>query len=386
MPRWIARLWVNSWSHTRDGRGVGVTALSIFRTRRITLEVRQRIPTMLGISIIAASIIFGLAVSLTILVNAGVDIHSVYEEFLVFTFFNMEGLSTVVVKSTPLILVGLSAAVAFRINFWNIGIEGQFLMGVVGVTVVAIFDIGPENLRLPLMFFFGVMFGGLWALPPAYLKIHLRINEVITTLLFNYVAFYFVLNQVYGSWKDPIDKFPHSEQYEAFERLPRIGWEEVNWGVLIAGLAIVFVWLLAERSRFGIKSRFCGVNPGMAVAIGIPVSLITAISAMVSGGLAGSAGFVIASAHEFRLTPGIAAGYGFSGIVIAFLAGNRPLGVLVVACLMGGLYVSGESLKIFYRLPAAMVGLIQAIIVLSVAASEFFVRYRVRLARYEEEG
>ncbi|MDP7488973.1 MAG: ABC transporter permease [Arenicellales bacterium] len=371
---------------TLDAGGVGVTALSIFRARRVTLEVRQRIPAMLRFGIIAASIIFGLTVSLALLVSAGVNIHSVYEEFLVFTFFNAEGLSTVVVESTPLVLVGLSAAAAFRVNFWNIGIEGQFLMGVVGVTLIAIFDIGPESLRLPLMFFFGVVFGGLWALPPAYLKIHLKINEVITTLLFNYVAFYFVLNQVYGSWKDPVDKFPHSEQYETFERLPRIGWEEVNWGVLIAGIAIVLIWLLVERSRFGIKSRFCGINPGMAVAIGIPVSLITAISAMVSGGLAGSAGFVIASAHEFRLTPGIAAGYGFSGIVIAFLAGNRPLGVLVVAFLMGGLYVSGESLKIFYKLPAAMVGLIQAIVVLSVAASEFFVRYRIRLARYEEEG
>ena len=91
----------------------------------------------------------------------------------------------------------------------------------------------------------------------------------------------------------------------------------------------------------------------------------------------------MASAHEFRLTPAMAAGYGFSGIVIAFLAGNRPVPVLIVACLMGGLYVAGESMKVFYNMPAAMVGLIQAIVVLSVATSEFFVRYRVRIARFD---
>lgn len=361
----------------------GSICRSLFRTRRVTLEVRQHIGTPFRLATVAASLVFGLGISVAILVGAGINLGSIYEEFIVFTFFNTAGLATVVVEATPLVLVGLAAAVAFRINFWNIGIEGQFFMGVVGATVVAIFDLGPESTRLPLMFVFAVLFSALWGLPPALLKIRLRINEVITTLLFNYLAFYFVLNQVYGPWKDPVDKFPHSEKYETFERLPGIGWEDVSWGVLVSGIAIVLIWWLLERNRFGIKSRFVGSNPSMALAIGLPVSVITALSAMASGGLAGTAGFVMASAHEFRLTPAMAAGYGFSGIVIAFLAGNRPVPVLIVACLMGGLYVAGESMKVFYNLPAAMVGLIQAIVVLSVAASEFFVRYRVRIARFE---
>lgn len=357
---------------------------SLFRARRVALEVRQSIPWWIRSAIVTGSVFFGLGITFAILVVAGVPPASIIEEFIVFTFLNSAGIATVVIDTAPLILVGLAAAAAFRINFWNIGLEGQFFMGVIGATLVVIYDIGPEWSRLPLMIIFAIVLGGIWALPPAWLKVRLKINEVITTLLFNYIAFYFVLNQVYGPWKDPVDNFPHSELYGEAERLPTLGWEDVTWSVLVAGVAVAVVWWLVDRSRFGIKSRFSGINPSMALAVGLPVSLITLISAAVSGGLAGSAGFVVASSQEFRLTFGIAAGYGFSGIVIAFLAGNRPIGVLVVAFLMGGLYAAGDSLKIFYNLPDAVVSLIQAIVVLSVAGSEFFVRYRVRIARYEE--
>jgi simple sugar transport system permease protein len=355
--------------------------LSQLHSHRVTLEVRQRVPTWRRVLISVGAVLFGLGICLALLVARGVAVGSIYDEFIAFTFFNAQGISTVIVESTPLVLVGLSAALAFRVNYWNIGIEGQFFMGVVGATVVALFNIGPEGTRLVLMLIFALGFGALWALPSALLKVRLNVNEVISTLLLNYIAYYFVLNQVYGPWKDPKDKFPHSEQFDQVERLPLIGWQDVHYGVVVAIAAVLFVWWLVERSRFGIKSRFVGANRRMALAIGLPVSGITALSAVLSGSLAGGAGFVVATATEFRLTPAMAAGYGFSGIVIAFLAGNQPFATLIVAFLMGGLYVAGESMKVFYSLPDALVGLIQAIIVLSVTASEFVVRYRLRLAR-----
>ena len=345
---------------------------------RLVLEVRQDVSIGLRLFFVLASLLIGLLISLMFITNSGVSVSSIYEEFVVFTFFNSSGLATVFVETTPLVIVGLSAAVAFRINFWNIGIEGQFFMGVVGATLVAILDVGPENFRLLIMFLSAIIFGSLWILVPIFLKIKLAINEVVTTLLFNYIAYYFVLHQVYGSWKDPVDKFPHSEQYDLAERIPRLGWEEVNGGLIIAVLAILIFWWLIERSSFGLKSKFCGANPAMAMAMGLPFYFIMIVSGLSSGALSGVAGFVVASAHEFRLTPSIALGYGFSGIVIAFLAGNRPVAVVLVAFLMGTLYVAGDSLKVFYNLPSALVGLIQAIIVLSVASSEFFVRYRIR--------
>lgn len=355
--------------------------LSLISGNRFTIEVRQQIAPSLRLYVIACAVIFSLLISLSILISVGVDLNSIYEEFIVFTFFNASGVSTVIVEATPLILVGLSAAAAFRINYWNIGIEGQIFMGTVGCTLVAIYDVGPESVRLFLMFIFGIIFGGLWALPPAILKVRLKINEIITTLLFNYFAFYFVLNQVYGSWKDPVDHYPHSEPFDKVERIPQVGWEELNWGILISCVAVVLVWWIFERTHFALKSRFVGTNRNMAMAIGLPVTIITVASAMISGALAGTTGFVIASAHEFRLSPPMVLGYAFSGIVIAFLAANKPFKVVLVAFLMGGLYVAGESMKVFYNLPDSIIGLIQAIIVLSITASEFFVRYRIRFVQ-----
>lgn len=361
-----------------------MTRHSFLRSRRLALEVRQRIPPLHRASIIVAALMVGLGICVALLVGRGVGLASIYEEFIAFTFFKATGISTVIVQSTPLVLAGLSAALAFRVNYWNIGIEGQLFMGVIGATLIAIFDVGPESLRLALMLVAAIGFGSAWAFLPAVLKVKLNVSEVITTLLFSYIAFYFVLNQVYGPWQDPKDKFPHSEQYDAVERLPLIGWEQVHYGIVVSAAAVVFMWWLIERSRFGVQSRFVGTSPRMALAMGLPVGVIVASSALLSGGMAGAAGFVIATATEFRLTPAMAAGYGFSGIVIAFLAGNRPIATLAVAFLMGGLYVAGESMKVFYNLPDALVGLIQAIIVLSVTASEFFIRYRLRIARYRE--
>lgn len=362
--------------------GLRAISLEFIRRRRLAIEVRQHIGLARHLAVILAALCFGLGISIAILVGRGVEIDSIYEEFVVFTFFNAAGISAVVVESIPLVLVGLGAAMAFRVNFWNIGIEGQMFMGAIGASIIALFDIGPGFLRLPLMLLFSVLFGMLWALGPAILKVRLNVNEIISTLLLNYIAYYFALNQLFGPWKDPRDKFPHGEQYELSERLPEIGWEQVHYGIVVAAIAVVLVWWAVDRSRFGITSRFVGVNPRMALVVGLPVSVITAGSALASGGLAGSAGFVIAAATEYRLTFTMAAGYGFSGIVIAFLAGNRPIPTLIVAFLMGSLYVAGESMKIFYSLPDALVGLIQAIIVLSVIASEFFVRYRLRLAHF----
>lgn len=363
---------------------MSLTSFNFIRHRRLTIEVRQRISLYLHASILFSALVFGIGICIAILVGRGVELSSIYEEFIVFTFLDSAGISSVIVESIPLVLVGLAAAVAFRVNFWNIGIEGQMFMGAIGASVVALFDIGPEILRLPIMFIFACMFGIFWAFGPAILKVRLNVNEVISTLLLNYIAYYFVLNQLFGPWKDPRDKFPHGEQYDLTERLPAIGWEQVHYGIAVAAFAFVVVWWMVERSRFGVNSRFVGVNSKMALAVGLPVSTIIAGSAMASGSLAGTAGFVIAAATEYRLTFTMAAGYGFSGIVIAFLAGNKPISTVIVAFLMGSLFVAGESMKVFYSLPDALVGLIQAIIVLSITASEFFVRYRLRLASFRD--
>ena len=348
---------------------------------RLNLDVRQSIAPWLHGLILLLSVLVGMAISVTILAVSGVDVSGIYREFVLFTFFDRLGLSSVLIQCAPLIFVGLGAAMAFRVNFWNIGIEGQFFWGVIFATAIAIWDVGPPALRIYLMFVAACLGGFLWTVVPSLLKIKLGVNEIISTLLLNYIAFLVALNQVYGAWQDPNERFPHSEKFDPVEQLPKLGWEKVHVGLVLALAMVALIWWLVERSRFGVYTRIVGSNARMALAAGVPVALIVFVSVGVSGALAGAAGFVMAAGQEFRLTGTMAAGYGFSGIMIAFLARNNPLAVLAVAFLIGGLFVAGLSIKSFYGLPEAMVQLIQAIIVLCVAGAHFFVSYRVRWAR-----
>ena len=157
-----------------------------FRARRfgrLNLEVRQSIGRVKHAAFIAFGLGVGLAISVGILLASGVEAANIFDEFVVLTFFDRLGLSSVLIECSPLILVGLSAAVAFRVNFWNIGIEGQFFWGAIGATVIAIFDVGPPATRIGLMLVFAIVGGFLWIAPPAILKIKLGVNEVISTLL-----------------------------------------------------------------------------------------------------------------------------------------------------------------------------------------------------------
>ncbi len=349
--------------------------------RRLRLEVRQRLPFWHHALLIALSIAVGLGISLAILALAGVAPGGVFDEFIGYTFFDAAGLSNVLVETGPLTLVGLSAAIAFRVQFWNIGIEGQFFFGVIGATFFTVYGIGDPSYRIVLMAAGAIIGGALWTVVPAFLKLRLGVNEIITTLLLNYVALRFVEHLVYGAWQDPTAQFPRTAQYQDFERLPLLGWQRVDAGLIVALVATLVIWWLMSASRFGRYMRFVGANPRMSLAVGVPVTLVVFGAVLASGALSGLAGYAMAAAQEFRLTPSMAAGYGFSGIVIAFLARNNPVLVLVVAFLFGGLYVGGQSLQVFYNLPTALVGLIQATIVMCLAGADFMIRYRMHLVR-----
>lgn len=345
--------------------------------RSVTLEVRQGVSSLRQALAIAGGLGVGLGISVAILVSAGVDLPGLWQEFVVYTLFRPRGLASTLVEATPLVLVGLSAAIAFRVRFWNIGIEGQFLFGAMGAALIALYDVGPEATRLPLMLLAALAGGALWTVLPLVLKLRLSVNEIISTLLLNYVAGLFLLDLLYGAWQDPVNRFPHTPQFGAAERLPPIGFETVSAGLVVALVAAALVAFLALRSRIGLYMTVTGSNPEMARAVGIPVVAVTAVAVFLAGALSGLAGFVVAAGTEYRLTTSIAGGYLFSGIVVAFLARNNPVAAIVVAFLLGALYVGGQSLQVFYNLSAGVIELLQAIVVLSVAGSEFFVRYRI---------
>lgn len=348
------------------------------RFGRINLEIRDDMPMWRQSLAFLAGVAAGLAVSVLILIASGVGPSALIDEFVVFIFTSPKNVSAVLVQAGPLIIVGLSAGIAFKARFWNIGIEGQVIFGAIGATLVAINNIGPEFLRLPIMALFATLGGMAWVILPALLKLRLQINEIITTLLMNYIAFNFLLHLLYGSWQDPVSSFPHSQQFESFERLAPLGWQNLNMSLLIAAILVVLCFWFMVKSRFGFQLNFVHSNARMAKALGVRVAVLTLTAALLSGALSGLAGFAISAGIESRMTQSFFIGYGFSGILIAFLARNNPLGIVAVAILVATLMVAGQSLQVFYQIPFAMVQLIQAIIVICVAASEFFIRHRMR--------
>lgn len=348
---------------------------------RFNLEIRQHIPAWRQAVILAAGLLAGIVIAAAILMISGVGLSALYTEFVVSIFSSPMSLSAVLVQAAPLLVVGLSAVVAFRVRFWNIGIEGQMIFGSIFATFVAIHNVGPPELRPLTMFVAAAVGGVIWILGPALLRLRLGVNEIISTLLLNYIALNFLLHLLYGPWKDPESAFPNSEQYEAVERLLPIGWHNITWALPVAlGLALV-VWWLMNVSRFGFFTRFVDANPRMATAVGIPMAAVVLTAALLSGALSGVAGFVISAGIEGRMTQSFFLGYTFSGILIGFLARNNPLAAIAVALFVAVLFVAGQSLQVFYQIPGAMVQLIQAIVVITVAASDFFVRYRLHWVR-----
>jgi simple sugar transport system permease protein len=346
-------------------------------SRRYALEIRQQMAWYWQAAILALSLLIGLGISAAILIIAGVPGGELLDEFVILTLFDVQSLKAVLFQAAPIVLVGLAGCLAFRARFWNLGLEGQMIWGGIAATAISLFEVGPEATRLPLMFVAAALGGLTWALAPVLLKLNLKVNEIISTLMLNYIAANFLLHLVYGVWKDPKDSFPYSPQYRAFERLPEF-FDGYSSAILIAIVVALAAWWFVSLCRAGLYLRFVDANPRVAAANGVPVRKVIIGTVLLSGALAGIAGFVVAAGQEGRLTQAFYVGYGFSGILIAFLARNNPLAATIVAVLVAMLFVAGRNLQVFYQIPFSMVQLIQALIVICVASSDFFIRHRIR--------
>lgn len=322
----------------------------------------------------------GLVLSAAILVSRGVTLSELVNEFVIYIFFDEKGIGQMLTAATPLILVSLSASAALKLRFWNVGIDGQFWLGAIGATWISVNHIGPDELRLPLMMFVAVLFGGAWLIVPTAFKLKYGVDEIISTLLMTYVAFLLVQHLLYGVWRDPVSGYPVSPMFdERWERLSRVGLCNLNTVLYIALAATVVLWLVLEVSRLGFYATAVGTSISGATAAGIPVAGVILVCAAISGGIAGLAGGVVVAGQEYRLTQFAAQNYMFSAIVISFISRFRIIPGLVTALIVGAFYTAGDALKVFYQLPTAIVTLIEAIILLSVLVAEFFSRFHIKL-------
>ena len=342
------------------------------------------------------SIVLALVAGAVLLALAGANPWETYRAMLAGAFGTpgewQEGqfyaVSETLVKAVPLILTGLSVAIAFRMLFWNIGAEGQLVMGgiaaaAVGLWVPDLLPFFPQQgwFYIPLMMLAAILAGAIWGLVPALLKAYLGVNEIITTLMFNYIAILYYQFLFTTAWKDPAGfGFPGSAQVPDYTWLPRIS-GRLHWGLFVALGAALVVWLVMGKMRWGYEIRLIGENADAARYAGVSIIRNIVLVMLLSGGLAALAGYVEVAAISHRLQHGLAVGYGFTGIIVAWLARLNPWGVVLVGVLLAALLVGGDQIQISMGLPASVGLVLQGAILLFVLGGSVFNSYRLRLVR-----
>jgi ABC-type uncharacterized transport system permease subunit len=350
----------------------------------IPLKIEKRLTPSrtAGFLVPFISLLLALIFGGIILLAAGANPLTTYKAMFLGAFGSKYSLSETMVKAIPLMLCGLGVSIAFRMLFWNIGAEGQLAVGGIAAAGVALFGAErlPAALLLPAMFVAGFAAGALWGLVPALLKAFIRVNEIITTLMMNYIAILWVEYLFYGPWKDPAGYgFPGTAQFLEAAWLPRLPGTRLHLGLAFAIVAAIFIWLVLGRTKWGYEIRVIGENPRAATYAGISLMRNIILVMVLSGGLAGLAGMAEVSGIAHRLQKGLTVGYGYTAIIVAWLGKLNPWGVLLVAILLAGLLVGGDQIQITMQLPAAVALILQGAILFFMLGGELFTRYRLRL-------
>jgi len=287
-------------------------------------------------------------------------------------------------QAIPLLLCGVGLVLAFRAQFWNIGAEGQLLAGAAGAAGVALFVPLPGPLVLPAMFVAGFASGALWGLLPTVLRLKLDVNEVITTLMMNYIALFFVDWLIHGPWKGQTAfGFAYTDTFPAAAWLPLLPGTRVHWPTLALGLllAMGLAFFLA-RTRLGFEIRVLGENPTAARYAGIDPVRTTLVAMFISAGAAGLAGVgEVAGIHHRLLFPTqVSLGYGYAAIIVAWLARGSPMAAILTALFLGLIFSSGDVMKVTLQMPFRVTDVFNGLILFFLIGSERLLRYSVRWA------
>lgn len=331
----------------------------------------QRAIVLPGLALAAALLAGGLILAVT-----GYDPVRAYQFMWRGVFGSQRTFGEVLLKATPLILTGAGIAVAFRCGVWNIGAEGQFYMGAIAATWVGVNAPGwPPVLLVPAVLVAGFVGGGLWAVVPGWLKVRFRINEVVTTIMLNYLAIGLTSYLVTGPMQEAARVFPQTDEILAAARLPRI-WlpTRLHLGFPIAvGLALAYTVLLF-RMPLGYAVQTVGLSPSAARYAGIPVERNMVVAMLLSGGAAGLAGAVEIAGLTWRLFATISPGYGFDAIAVSLLASNNPAGIILSGLLFGALRASSELMQMNAQIPSVLTLIIQGLAIAFVVAFSVFRR------------
>ena len=363
-------------------------------TFKIRLEPRlDEPPAWYPVVLSLAAVVIALIVGGVVIRAAGGDPVRSYVHIAKASFGSLGVLSDTIVKATPILLAALACSVAFRMRLWNIGAEGQFVMGAFGASAIVLAPVLPAEtsrwIFIPAMILAGMAAGAAWGLIPGYLKAAFNVNEIISSLMLNYIAVAWVNFWIFAVWTE--GGFQMSPTFPKTAWLPRLldyaksvpafAGLTTHLGLLLGIIAAIVLWIVILRSRWGYEIRLVGDNARAARYAGINITRNTVLVMMVSGALAGLGGMseVTGVVHRLQTSP-LAAGYGFTGIIVAWLGKLNPLVIIVVSILFGASILAGREIQ-----PSGVPKMIQGIILVCLIASDFFLRYRIRLVRADSE-
>ena len=348
---------------------------------KMRLEQREKSSPWLNLTLPLAAIAATLVLCGGLIALAGANVIEAYTVLFASALDSKFNLVETLVKAAPLVLTGLAVAVAFRAKFWNIGAEGQFLLGAMAAVFVGTQEALPTWSLVPLMIVCGMLAGGLWAVLPAILKTRFKVDDVVTTLLLNFIIFYAMMALLDGPWKDPLSGYPDSPdilmeaEYPILLRATRL-----HLGVLLAAMAAVFVWWMMRFTTLGFAIRAVGENPRAAAYAGHNITRVVILTALISGGLAGLAGVGEAAGLHFQVMAGISTGYGYTGIVIAMLARLNPLGVVPSAIFFSIIITGAEAMSRSTGVPVFLADVIQGTALMTMLIALLFTSYRLRVS------
>jgi len=331
-------------------------------------------------ALVVAFLVAGLVVALI-----GRSPISAFEVYILQPLTDPWSLRAILVKATPLVLIAIGLSYCFRAGLWNIGAEGQFIMGGVAGSALALATHGtdPGPWLLPAMMLAGMLGGAAWGAVPAFLKVRFGVSEILTSLFLVYIAELFLDWLARGPWRDPGGfNFPQSVVFESAARLPEIpGLDRVHVGVVFAVIAVLVTTVVLGRTLFGYRLKLTGDAPRAARFAGFSSKRTTLIVFAISGGLAGLAGIAEVSGQIGRVIPDISPGYGFTAITVAFLGRLNPVGILAAGLVLALTFIGGENAQILLRLPFDLTVAFQGLVLLCVLTADALVSYRVRLVR-----
>jgi len=329
------------------------------------------------ISTVVAILVAGIFIGL-----CGYNPFVVYREMLIGSLGTPYNLGQTVQEMLPLITMGLGVAVCFKMNFINIGAEGQFCMGAVGATAVALF---AQQLPIPVaiiaMFVAAFVCGGLWCMIAGVLKARWKVSETLVTLMLTYVALKLVSYLQYVKWKDPKSfGFPKIANYPEVLQFPTVFGIHCGWIIVLA--LVILVYILLTRTKLGYEISVMGDSVATAKYAGINTGATLLIASLLGGGICGLAGLIQAAGVEHTLNDSMSGGMGYTAIVIAYMANMNPFTIVLVSFLFSILLQGGAYMQISMQIPAATGTVVQGVILLFVLGSEFFTTYRiVRVAK-----